>query len=49
MYKRQAVEYVRRFPERVLLDPQEFYRKAYEPVRDRFAELVLSEKKSGGK
>ncbi|AFK50593.1 hypothetical protein TCELL_0168 [Thermogladius calderae 1633] len=44
-----AVEYVRGFPERVLLDPQEFYRKVYEPVRDRFAELVLSEKKSGGK
>jgi hypothetical protein len=42
---RTAVEYVKRFPERVLLDPQEFYKKVYEPVRDRFAELV---RKQGG-
>jgi hypothetical protein len=42
---RRAVEYVRGFPERVLLDPQEFYKKVYEPVRDRFAELV---RKPGG-
>ncbi len=31
-----ALEYLRRFPRRVLEDPQLFYRYVYEPVRDRF-------------
>ncbi|WP_440059961.1 hypothetical protein ACSU1N_02065 [Thermogladius sp. 4427co] len=44
----KAVEYVRRFPDRVLLDPQEFYKKVYEPVRDRFAEIVFKSREQGG-
>lgn len=33
---RAALEYVSRFPERVLRDPRLFYKYVYEPVRDRF-------------
>ena len=31
-----ALEYLRRFPRRVLEDPRLFYRLAYEPIRDTF-------------
>ncbi len=38
---RAALEYLRRFPRRVLTDPQRFYQEAYLPVRDRFVEKVV--------
>ena len=38
---RRALEYLRQFPRSVLEDPQEFYRRAYEPVRDEFLDRVL--------
>ncbi len=38
---RAAVEYVSRFPPRVLRDPRLFYEKVYLPVRDSFVEKVL--------
>ena len=33
---RAALEYVKRFPEDVLRDPQKFYKFVYEPIRDSF-------------
>jgi hypothetical protein len=46
---RKALEYVRSFPRSVLEDPQEFYRRVYEPVRDSFLEKVVKreERKAG--
>ena len=38
---RAALEYVSRFPRSVLRDPQRFYKRVYEPVRDAFVEKVL--------
>ncbi len=39
-----ALDYVASFPERVLRDPQRFYKEVYEPVRDVFVEkLVMGE------
>ncbi len=38
---RAALEYVSRFPRSVLRDPQLFYKRVYEPVRDAFVEKVL--------
>jgi len=38
---RKALEYIRRFPKTILLDPQKFYKEVYEPVRDRFVEKIL--------
>ncbi len=49
---RKAIEYVKKFPRTILLDPQKFYKEVYEPVRDRFVEKVLrrkhEEKKTAG-
>ena len=39
---RAALEYVSRFPESVLRDPQRFFKEVYEPVRDAFTEKVLA-------
>jgi hypothetical protein len=46
---RKALEYVKSFPRSVLEDPQEFYRRVYEPVRDSFLEKVVKkeERKAG--
>jgi len=38
---RAALDYVAGFPERVLRDPQRFYKEVYEPVRDVFVEKVV--------
>jgi len=38
---RAALEYVSRFPRSVLRDPQRFYKRVYEPVRDSFVETVV--------
>jgi len=43
---RAALEYLKRFPRSALIDPQRFYKEIYEPVRDRFVEVVLR-KRSG--
>ena len=43
-----ALEYLRRFPRRVLEDPRLFYKEVYEPVRDRFVEKVLRRRRGGG-
>jgi len=37
----KALEYVRRFPRGVLLNPREFYEQVYEPVRDNFTSKIL--------
>ena len=42
-----ALEYVKRFPKSVLMDPQKFYKEVYEPVRDRFVERVLRRRGGG--
>ena len=39
-----AIEYIKKFPKEVLLDQQEFYKKIYEPIRDRFFEELLKNK-----
>ncbi|WP_244403896.1 hypothetical protein [Pyrolobus fumarii] len=44
---RAALEYVKKFPKSVLMDPQRFYKEVYEPVRDRFVERVLKKRDSG--
>ncbi len=44
---RAALDYVSRFPRSVLMDPQEFYKLVYEPVRDSFIDKVI--RKRGGK
>jgi len=46
----KALEYVKRFPRGILLNPQEFYKQVYEPVRDAFVSKVLKygTEKSGG-
>lgn len=36
-----ALKYVSKFPRHVLVDPQEFYERVYEPVRDYFIEKVV--------
>ncbi len=41
---RRALEYVKSFPKNVLEDPQEFYKKVYEPVRDSFVEKIVLKK-----
>jgi hypothetical protein len=41
---RRALEYVQSFPKNVLEDPQEFYKKVYEPVRDSFVEKIVLKK-----
>ncbi len=38
-----ALKYVSRFPKHVLQDPQKFYERVYEPVRDTFIEKVVKE------
>ena len=35
-----AIEYLRRFPKEVLKDQQLFFKKVYEPVRDKFEEII---------
>ncbi|MEM1668146.1 MAG: hypothetical protein QW448_09020 [Thermofilaceae archaeon] len=45
---RKALEYVGSFPRSVLEDPQEFYSRVYEPVRDEFVEKVLRGRKQSG-
>ena len=37
----EAVEYVKKFPRRILEDPQKFYKLVYEPVRDTFFKYLL--------
>lgn len=37
-----ALKYLSKFPESVLRDPGNFFEKVYEPVRDRFVELVVN-------
>jgi len=37
----KALEYVKRFPRGVLLNPREFYEQVYEPVRDNFTSKIL--------
>jgi len=37
----KTLEYVKRFPRGVLLNPQEFYKQVYEPVRDSFVPKIL--------
>ncbi|MEM2185965.1 MAG: hypothetical protein QXT37_03295 [Thermofilaceae archaeon] len=44
---RRALEYVGSFPRNVLEDPQEFYSRVYEPVRDEFIEKVLRRRQTG--
>jgi hypothetical protein len=39
-----AIEYLKKFPKEVLLDQQEFYKKVYEPIRDKFFEELLKNK-----
>ncbi|MEM1509270.1 MAG: hypothetical protein QXY49_03095 [Thermofilaceae archaeon] len=41
---RRTLEYVRSFPRSLLENPQEFYNRVYEPVRDEFAEKVMKRK-----
>ncbi|MGC9133069.1 MAG: hypothetical protein ACP5GJ_01530 [Nanopusillaceae archaeon] len=36
-----ALEYLKRFPKEVLEDHQEFYKRIYEPIRDKFFEELL--------
>ncbi len=38
---RAALDYVASFPERVLKDPQRFFKEVYEPVRDVFVEKIV--------
>ena len=35
-----ALKYLRKFPKSVLRDPQRFFHEVYEPIRDRFEELL---------
>jgi len=37
---RAAIEYLKKFPEEVLKDQQLFFKKVYEPVRDKFGEII---------
>jgi len=36
-----ALEYLKSFPREVLESQQQFYKEAYQPIRDRFVELVI--------
>jgi len=38
-----ALKYLSKFPRQILEDPIKFYEKVYEPIRDRFIELVVKE------
>jgi len=40
-----AIEYLKCFSKETLLDQQRFFKEAYEPIRDKFLELVLNPKK----
>lgn len=40
-----ALEYLKGFDRQVLLDQQRFFKEVYEPVRDKFLDLVLNPKK----
>lgn len=40
-----ALKYLKRFPTKVLLDQQEFFKKVYEPVKDDFIDRVVIGKK----
>ena len=40
-----AINYLKRFPERVLLSQQEFFKKVYDPVKDDFINKVVLGKK----
>ena len=42
-----ALKYVSKFPKRVLLDQQEFFKKVYDPVKDDFIDRVVLGKKEG--
>ena len=44
---RAALEYVKSFPRSVLEDPQKFYERVYEPVRDEFLDRVVRRKRGG--
>lgn len=37
-----AIEYLRGFPKETLLNQQKFFKQVYEPVRDRFLEVILN-------
>jgi len=43
-----ALNYLRTFPQEVLLDQRKFYEKVYLPVRDHFEEVVRRFSRSGG-
>ncbi|WP_245521894.1 hypothetical protein [Staphylothermus hellenicus] len=48
---RKALEYVKKFPRTILLDPRLFYKEVYEPVRDQFIDKIIKrryEKKTTG-
>jgi len=40
---RRALEYLKKFPQEVLLDQQKFFNQVYKPVRDSFIETVYRE------
>lgn len=44
---RRALDYVKSFPRSVLENPQEFYKRVYEPVRDGFVEKVVKRGERG--
>ncbi|MEM2341443.1 MAG: hypothetical protein QXX94_00070 [Candidatus Bathyarchaeia archaeon] len=37
-----AIEYLKGFPKETLLNQQKFFKQVYEPVRDRFLEVILN-------
>ncbi|MCX8183752.1 MAG: hypothetical protein N3F08_04975, partial [Crenarchaeota archaeon] len=45
---RRALEYLKEFPQEVLLDQQKFFNQVYKPVRDSFVEKVYN-REAGGK
>lgn len=46
---RRALEYLKEFPQEVLLDQQKFYSQVYKPVRDSFIEKVYKRETGLGK
>ncbi|MGC9079117.1 MAG: hypothetical protein ACP5G1_00040 [Nanopusillaceae archaeon] len=41
-----ALEYLKKFPKSVLENQQEFYKRVYEPIRDRFLEELIKRERS---
>lgn len=40
-----AIEYLKSFSRETLLNQQKFFKEVYEPIRDRFPEIILNPKK----